>query len=76
MCLGCASTPFAQASPVGAQHRLGCYTWSCVSDQHWVGDYSECVSELEPDMVHLSFLVTGNVSTVENKLTTITNDVS
>ena len=36
----------------------------------------QCVSEMEPDMVHLSFLVTGNVSTVENKLTIITNDVS
>ena len=61
---------------MGAQHQSGCYTWSCVSDQYWVGDYSECVSEMEPDMVHLSFLVTGNVLTVENKLTIITNDVS
>lgn len=61
---------------MGAQHRLGCYTWSCYSDRHWVGDYSECVSEMEPDTIHLSFLVTGNVLTVKNILTTITIDVS
>lgn len=61
---------------MGAQYRSGCYMWSCVNDREWMGNYSECVSEMTADEVHLSFLVTGNVSTVNSRLAAITMDVS
>ena len=41
-----------------------------------MGDYSECVSEMATDVVHLSFLVRGDVPTVNSRFTTITADVS